>query len=190
MSYRWFAASVLAAGAAVVGLAACGSSSSTTPPSSATTAAGSSAAHPTATGIKTANTSLGTVLVDAQGYVLYWFASDTSTASNCNGSCASYWPPVIGKPTLAAGVSLPGTLGTITRQNGQLQATYDGHPLYTYMADKPDSPTGNDLTDSFGLWYAMTPSGAKATASSGSGSSSGSSGSGSSGSGGSGGYGY
>jgi predicted lipoprotein with Yx(FWY)xxD motif len=130
--------------------------------------------------------SLGTVLVDAQGYVLYWFANDTSSASNCTGSCATNWPPVIGTPTLASGVTLTGKLGTIKRSNGQVQATYDGHPLYTFAADKtPGDATGNDLNASGGLWWVMTPSGNTVKASSGSGSS----GSGSSGSGG-GGYGY
>jgi predicted lipoprotein with Yx(FWY)xxD motif len=195
MRYRWFAASILAAGA-VVTLTACGSnsttppaSSATTPPAASSTGTTSSSANPTGSGIKTVSTSLGTVLVDSQGYVLYWFAPDTSTASNCNGSCASYWPPVIGAPTAASGVSLPGKLGTITRQDGQVQATYDGHPLYTYLADKSaGQATGNNVNASGGLWYAMTPSGDKASASSGSGGSSTPS-SGAS-SGGSGGYGY
>jgi predicted lipoprotein with Yx(FWY)xxD motif len=126
------------------------------------------------------------VLVDAQGFTLYWFANDTASASNCNGSCATYWPPVIGTPTLAAGVTLSGKLGTIKRANGQMQATYMGHPLYTFASDKSAGQvSGNDLNASGGLWWAMTPSGAKPSAST----SSSSSGSGSGG-GGSGGYGY
>jgi predicted lipoprotein with Yx(FWY)xxD motif len=203
MRNRWLAVPFLAA-AAVVGIAACGSNStSSTPSSSGATSAPAAAStnsplNPTATGIKTMSTSLGTVLVDAQGYVLYWYAPDTSTASNCNGSCATYWPPVIGTPTLASGVTLSGKLGTIKRSNGQLQATYDGHPLYTFASDKaPGDATGNDLNASGGLWWAMTPSGTTVKAASGSsgsgssGSGSGSSGSGSGGSsGGSGGYGY
>jgi predicted lipoprotein with Yx(FWY)xxD motif len=196
MRNRWFATGVLGAGA-LVALAACGSNSSTptstgtTPPAS-TSGSGSSTSNmnPTAAGIKTASTSVGTVLVDAQGYTLYWYAPDTSTTSNCNGSCVTYWPPVIasGTPTLASGVSLPKQLGTIKRSNGELQATYDGHPLYTFASDKaPGQVTGNDLNASGGLWYAMTPSGAKATSSSsGSGGSSPSPSSG----GGGGGYGY
>jgi predicted lipoprotein with Yx(FWY)xxD motif len=196
MSYRWLAAPVLAA-VAVVGIAACGSSNSpspaststTNPPASSGTNTGSTSSNtnPSATGIKTATTSVGTVLVDAQGYTLYWFANDTSTASKCSGSCATFWSPVVGTPTLAAGVSLSGPLGTIKRANGQLQATYMGHPLYTYTSDKSAGQvTGNDLTDSFGLWWAMTPSGSTVKASSGG---SGSSPSPSSGGGG-GGYGY
>ncbi len=118
-----------------------------------------------AAGIKTTSTSIGTVLTNAQGFTLYWFAIDTPTKSNCNGSCATYWPPVTGKPTAASGVSLPGTWGTIKRSDGSTQATYDGHPLYTYKADSAAGQTsGNGLNVSGGLWWAMTPSGAKPAA--------------------------
>jgi predicted lipoprotein with Yx(FWY)xxD motif len=169
MRNRWWAMPVLAGGAAL--LAACGSSAS--PSASGNAPAGSSgstaptAAHSSSVAaggavISTHSTSKGTVLVDAKGHTLYWFAIDTPTASKCTGSCATYWPPVIGKPTAAAGMSLPKGLGTITRSNGQMQATYDGHPLYTYAADTaPGQVKGNALNVSGGLWWAMTPSGAK-----------------------------
>jgi predicted lipoprotein with Yx(FWY)xxD motif len=191
MRNRWLATSVLAA-AAVVGLAACGSSSSN-PPSAATTPKANSAANSStdmATGIKLMSVSGHQVLTDSAGFVLYWFAKDTPTVSNCNGTCATYWPPVIGTPSLASGVALSGTLGTIKRSNGQVQATYDGHPLYTFKSDtSAGEDSGNAINTSGGLWWAMTSSGVKIKAkgsSSGSGGSSGSSG----GSGGSGGYGY
>jgi len=113
-----------------------------------------------AAGLKTRSTSVGTVLTDAQGFTLYWFAIDTPTMSNCNGACATYWPPVVGTPSAASGVSLAGKLGTIKRSDGQVQATYDGHPLYTYKADTaPGQANGNGTNASGGLWWAMTPSG-------------------------------
>ena len=99
------------------------------------------------------------VLTNAQGHTLYWFAKDTATASNCNGSCATYWPPVHGT---AAGTSLPKAFSTITRSDWTTQATYAGHPLYTYAADTSAGMTsGNGQNLSGGLWWAMTPSGAK-----------------------------
>ena len=73
------------------------------------------------------------VLTDAKGFTLYWFVPDTAAKSNCNGSCATFWPPVKGPASLASGVK--GTLGTITRSDGSVQATFDGHPLYTYKGD-------------------------------------------------------
>ncbi|HEY3735137.1 MAG TPA: hypothetical protein VGL63_14595 [Streptosporangiaceae bacterium] len=94
-----------------------------------------------------------TVLADSKGFTLYWFAPDTSTASKCSGTCATYWPPVKG-PLTASGIS--GTFGTITRSDGSVQATYNGHPLYTYVGDKaPGKDTGNGLNLSGGLWYAV-----------------------------------
>jgi predicted lipoprotein with Yx(FWY)xxD motif len=182
-SNRYWAAAPLLAGAAAAVLAACGSSSpsstSSSPPSSSSSTPSSSSASSGSAVIGTRSTSIGTVLVNAQGHTLYWFAKDTPTTSNCTGTCASYWPPVLGKPKAASGSSLTMTLGTIKRAGGQVQATYDGHPLYTYASDTSAGMTsGNDLNLSGGLWWAMTPSGAKphATPSSSSSSSSGYSG--------------
>jgi predicted lipoprotein with Yx(FWY)xxD motif len=156
MRNRWWAAPVLAA--AVIGLAACGSSS---PSSSSTSGAGTGI---TASGsqIKTGSTSVGTILENSAGHAIYWFAIDTPTKSNCAASCVPYWPPVKGPVTAASGVSLPGTFGTIKRADGTTQATYMGHPLYTYVADTSAGMVGgNGKNLSGGLWWAMTPSGAK-----------------------------
>jgi predicted lipoprotein with Yx(FWY)xxD motif len=129
--------------------------------------------------VKTATINGATVLTSAKGFTLYWFAPDTSTMSKCNGSCAHYWPPVTGPVTGASG--LKGTFGTITRSDGSTQATYDGHPLYTYVADSPGQAKGNGLNASGGLWHEVTESGTSAPAPASSSSSSSS---------GSGGYGY
>jgi len=105
-----------------------------------------------------------TVLTNAKGFTLYWFVPDTSTKSNCNGSCAQIWPPVTGPATAGAGVT--GKLGTITRSDGSTQAIYDGHPLYTYTADTaPGQANGNGINASGGVWHEVTASGAAAPAS-------------------------
>ena len=99
------------------------------------------------------------VVTNSKGMTLYWFVPDTSTASKCTGSCATYWPPVTG--TVTAGSGVTGTLGTITRPDGTTQATYDGHPLYTYVGDTaPGQAKGNGKNLSGGVWYEMTVSGA------------------------------
>jgi predicted lipoprotein with Yx(FWY)xxD motif len=168
MRNRWWAAPVLAGAAAI--LTACGSSSPSTSAASPTVAPTSPAASSPTGGatsgssvtIDTHSTSMGTVLTNAQGHSIYWFAIDTPTTSNCSGTCATYWPPVIGKPAAMSGVSLPKGFGTITRSDGKVQATYAGHPLYTYAADTSAGMTsGNGQNLSGGLWWAMTPSGAK-----------------------------
>jgi len=174
-----------AAGLAAVALAlsACASSASSSSSSPATTApaAGGSSAAASGGGATVNMTTInGTaVLTNSSGKTLYWFAPDTSTTSKCSGSCATYWPPVTGPVTAGSGVT--GTLSTITRPDGTMQATYDGHPLYTYVGDTAAGQAkGNGLNLSGGLWYEMTVSGAKPAVST----------SGGSTSGGGGGYGY
>jgi len=99
-----------------------------------------------------------TVLTNAKGFTLYWFAPDTATKSVCNGSCAQYWPPVPGHVTAGPGVT--GTLGTITRSDGSSQASYNGHPLYTYVSDSaPGQASGNNVNINGGVWHEVTVSG-------------------------------
>ena len=101
--------------------------------------------------LKTATIGGTTILTNAKGFTLYSFAPDTPTTSKCYGSCAAYWPPVIG--TAAAGSGLPGHLGTIKRTDGSLQLTYNGHPLYTYIGDSaPGQDRGNNINLNGGLW--------------------------------------
>jgi predicted lipoprotein with Yx(FWY)xxD motif len=107
--------------------------------------------------LKTAKIGGVTVLTSAKGFTLYWFAPDTPSKSNCNGGCAAYWPPVTGTP--AAGPGVPGKLGTIKRSDGTMQATYNGHPLYTYIGDTaPGQAHGNNINLNGGLWHEMTAS--------------------------------
>jgi predicted lipoprotein with Yx(FWY)xxD motif len=188
MRNRWLVGPGLVAVA--VALAACGSNSAPTAPATSHPAASAAAqADADSVTIKTMSTSKGTVLATAHGRTIYWFAKDTATQSNCNGSCATYWPPVLGTAVAAAGASLPHSFGTIKRADGQTQATYDGHPLYTYVGDTAKRQVkGNGLNLSGGLWWAMTPSGKdlrakKSRKSSSSGMGSGGSGMGSGGSG-------
>jgi predicted lipoprotein with Yx(FWY)xxD motif len=108
--------------------------------------------------LKTAAIGGVNVLTNADGLTLYWFAPDTSTSSTCTGSCAAYWPPVSGSPSAGPGVT--GKLGAIKRPGGGLQATYDGHPLYTYIGDNgPGQANGNDLDLNGGYWYDIRISG-------------------------------
>jgi predicted lipoprotein with Yx(FWY)xxD motif len=119
----------------------------------------SGSSTPAASGtLRTARIGGATVLTNASGRTLYWFARDTPTKSACYGSCAGYWPPVAGP--LRAGPGVTGTLGTIHRTGGMTQETYDGHPLYTYIADSgPGQAHGNNLNLNGGLWHEMLVSG-------------------------------
>jgi predicted lipoprotein with Yx(FWY)xxD motif len=116
------------------------------------------AAAAAGTSLKAAKIRGVTVLTNARGYTLYWFAPDTPAKSQCYGSCAAYWPPVTGKPS--AGLGVTGRLAAITRSDGSTQATYDGHPLYTYVGDStPGQANGNNLNLNGGLWHEVTASG-------------------------------
>jgi predicted lipoprotein with Yx(FWY)xxD motif len=141
------ALSVLAVVLLVVAAAGAGSPSS----------APSSAAGPGQV-LKTAKIGGVTVLTSAKGLTLYLFVPDNPTTSKCYGSCAQYWPPVLGTPKAGPGVT--GTLGTIKRSDGTTQATYNGHPLYTYIADSgPGQAHGNNINLNGGLWKDLPVSG-------------------------------
>jgi predicted lipoprotein with Yx(FWY)xxD motif len=181
-------ASSSASSAASAPAAGASNAASSAPASSAPASASASASG----GALSMTTINGTAVVtNAGGKTLYWFVPDTSATSNCTGACATYWPPVLGPVTAGSGVT--GTLGVITRPDGTMQATYDGHPLYTYVADSgPGQAKGNGLNLSGGVWWEMTVSGAKPATSTSS-NTSGNSGGGTSTSGtnmGGGGYGY
>jgi len=123
-------------------------------------AGGSAGANGPTTGSALQTTKIGgvTVLTNARGLTLYWFAPDTPTKSACNGDCAAYWPPVRGPVTAGPGVT--GRLGTITRADGSTQETYNGHPLYTYVADSgPGQAHGNNVNLNGGYWHVVPVSG-------------------------------
>jgi predicted lipoprotein with Yx(FWY)xxD motif len=151
-------------------VSACGSSGSSSGTAANTPAGGGNSSSAAAGGSTVTEKTIGSqqVLVDSNGMTLYWFVPDTSTKSNCSGQCATYWPPVKGPLTAGSGVT--GTLGTITRSDGTTQATYDGHPLYTYVGDKsPGQNTGNGKNLSGGVWWEMTVSGSTPPAAAGAG---------------------
>ena len=148
----------IAAAAAV--LAACSSSGTSSASGGSGSTSTSSPAAATAGSLKTTTIGGATVLTSSKGFTLYSFAPDTSTKSNCSGTCAQNWPPVHG-PVTASGVT--GTFGTITRSDGSVQATFDGHPLYTFVGDTaPGQAKGNGLNAAGGLWHEITTSGSAA----------------------------
>jgi predicted lipoprotein with Yx(FWY)xxD motif len=129
------------------------------PTSGATgTATGSSA-----TSIALANSKLGKILVDSKGQTLYLFQADKGSASTCSGACASVWPPVTttGAPVAGPGVSMA-KLGTTKRSDGTTEVTYNGHPLYTYVADTARGQTTGEGNQTFGAeWDVLSGAGNK-----------------------------
>src|SRR6478609_1550253 len=108
--------------------------------------------------VATAGSTLGRILVDNRGRTLYLFAADKHGKSTCNGKCAAFWPPLIasGKPLAKSGAKAS-LLGTIRRADGRLQATYNHHPLYTFVKDTGKGQTSGEGVNAFGAkWWAVS----------------------------------
>jgi predicted lipoprotein with Yx(FWY)xxD motif len=165
---------VALAAAAAVSLGACGTSSTiagvpspapvaapAAPPAPAAPAGPALTASPTA--------ALGTVVVDGTGFTLYRFDKDKPkpSKSNCNGSCATQWPPVLvasaaeAKEVKLDGVDA-GAVNTVKRADGKLQLTIGGWPVYRYSGDKAAGDTTGQGVGK--VWFAVTPAGKKAVA--------------------------
>lgn len=102
---------------------------------------------------------LGAFVTGKDGMTLYLFTSDTGGASACSGDCAAAWPPltVASASDVAAGSGVTGALASITRDDGTLQVTLGGLPLYYYSGDKAaGDTTGQGL---FSKWYLVSPAG-------------------------------
>jgi predicted lipoprotein with Yx(FWY)xxD motif len=156
------------AAVAVLALAAvgCGSDDTKTTTSDAAAVATQSttAAQTKAAAIATKDSSLGAILAGTKNHTVYMFEADKNGKSNCTGDCAAAWPPVLtnGNPT-AAPDAQSSALGTTKRDDGKMQVTYAGHPIYYFTKDTDEEDVyGNDV-EAFGAdWYAMTATGAKA----------------------------
>ena len=142
-------------------VAGCGGGSSNH--SSSPTLPKLSSGHAATIGVS--GSSVGNILVDAQGRTVYLFKKDTSTQSTCTGACAASWPPVraTGKPT-AAGGAHASMLGTTKRSDGKPQVTYHGHPLYVFSGDQNAGDVNGQGVNAFGAaWWAVSPAGNQVT---------------------------
>jgi len=112
---------------------------------------------PPATVYAAPDAKLGSVLVGPKGMTLYKYTLDSANTSACSGKCATNWPPLTVKTAadVVPGLNLQGKLDTIKRDDGTLQVTYNGIPLYYYIKDKArGDSTGEDVGDK---WYTITP---------------------------------
>ncbi|HTI23817.1 MAG TPA: hypothetical protein VL652_22660 [Kutzneria sp.] len=113
--------------------------------------------------LSVANTTLGKVVVDDQGFTLYMFSHDSASPpkATCDGECALTWEPVSAQDgsVTVQGVG-QGLVGEVTRSDGTKQMTLGGQPLYRYAPDqKPGDTTGQNQG---GMWFAIGPDGKKA----------------------------
>lgn len=107
---------------------------------------------------------LDPVVVNGAGFTLYRFDNDTAnpSKSNCNGDCAKKWPPVTvakGGRIFVSGVR-KSAVGVVKRDDGRLQVTIGGWPVYRFSNDaKPGDTNGQGVG---GTWFGVTPDGQKA----------------------------
>jgi predicted lipoprotein with Yx(FWY)xxD motif len=103
----------------------------------------------------------GRVLFDANGQVVYVFENDRRNRSSCTSAeCVKAWPPVLTREDPSAGAGVEARLlGTIRRDDGRLQVTYDGRPLYFYEHEAPGEIKCHDVDLHGGLWWVVTPGG-------------------------------
>jgi predicted lipoprotein with Yx(FWY)xxD motif len=153
------AATVLLAAAAL--FAACGGGGGDNKETKKKSAPATTAAATGPATVKTAQTGIGTVLVDADGKTLYLFANDQGTTSAVPPNILQAWPPltVTGTPVAGAGLD-KSKLGTAPQPDGQTYVTFNGHPLYRFTGDTSAGQTnGHKLGN---VWYAVTAAGDRA----------------------------
>ncbi|WP_201292889.1 COG4315 family predicted lipoprotein [Halobacterium bonnevillei] len=99
----------------------------------------------------------GDVLVDSEGMSLYLFTQDEEGTSTCYGDCEDAWPPLTVEGDPSAGSDVTASLGTAERDDGSMQVTAEGWPLYYYAADsEPGDTEGQGVGD---VWFLLTPDG-------------------------------
>ncbi len=114
--------------------------------------------------VGTASDDLGTYLVGPSGMTLYYFANDVVPGqSTCSGGCLEAWPPLLVAEgqSLAAGDGVTGTLASAPRDDGTMQATYRGRPLYYWAADTEPGDTGGQGVND--VWFVALEDGSVPT---------------------------
>jgi len=150
----------------LLGLAACGdddddsatdTTSTTTETTEAETTTTTEAAPAEGTStVATADTDLGTILVDGEGRTLYLFMPDAQGASTCLDSCATTWPPLAGPASAGDGVD-QALISTADRPDGAAQVTYNSWPLYHFASDAAAGDTNGQGVGN--IWYVVDASG-------------------------------
>jgi predicted lipoprotein with Yx(FWY)xxD motif len=147
-------------GAAALALAACGGGYGSDQSSAADDASDGRAAPGAAADaalVGEADTGLGRLLVDAEGFTLYGLTDDTEGIPTCDGACADAWPPLtVDGDELPAGLD-PNPYRVVERSDGSFQLKAGEWPLYRFAGDAAPGDTNGQ--GSGGVWFAVAPDG-------------------------------
>ena len=138
--------------------AACSSDDDAADTTTTTAAQTTTTTAPVETGtvLAAADSALGEIAVDENGFTLYVFIPDDGGESTCYDQCATAWPPLEGE-AVASGSLDAALLGSSPRTDGAQQVTYNGWPLYYFAADTaPGDVAGQGVND---VWYVISPAG-------------------------------
>jgi predicted lipoprotein with Yx(FWY)xxD motif len=90
---------------------------------------------------------IGDYLVNEDDLALYYYEGDPGdeTCNCCNETCTKKWPPFYAVTIEVPDELNPSDFTTIIREDGELQTTYKGYPLYLYQDDEPGEISGDDV---------------------------------------------
>jgi predicted lipoprotein with Yx(FWY)xxD motif len=98
--------------------------------------------------------SLGPIVVDADGRTLYSFEQDSDGIPTCYDACATSWPPFLAAEDSVAGDGLDSAaLTEFERTDGTTQALYGGWPLYYFAGDSASGDTNGQGSGS--VWWVV-----------------------------------
>ncbi|ALC22969.1 hypothetical protein ACH46N_25570 [Streptomyces pristinaespiralis] len=108
--------------------------------------------------VRTAESDLGTILVDDQGRTLYGFTKDKPGRANCDSDCIAVWPALISAKDVTAGEGTDASLlKEIKLGAGAEQAVYGDWPLYYYVGDVTAGDVNGQGLD--GEWFVVAADG-------------------------------
>ena len=101
-------------------------------------------------------TSLGTILVDQEGFTLYAFLNDTDGESSCTGDCLANWPAaVVEGGELNVGDLDASMFSTVENAEAGTMLKIGDWPLYRFAGDAaPGDVNGQGVGE---VWYVVGP---------------------------------
>lgn len=93
------------------------------------------------------------ILTDGKGMTLYYFTMDANGKSASTGNVAKAWPAFYAASISVSPPLSAADFGSITRDDGSMQTTFRGWPLYYWFKDKvPGDMSGEGVGK---VWYVV-----------------------------------